>query len=289
MINKLPHWVLINKFPAFNDLESLTAIEQTARIYGKINELIESYNKFADETNKIIEDHELNKYAEVNEFICAISCLTNNYINTVDMKIDHQNRQIAEVYERFSADVINTLKLLISDLYSTGKLDNAIYEVLDNIDQKINTFKTDYEATKEALNNDYEATKEALRNELSARGLEIFKENSNDGTGGIPCGAASQVIGDIRKCVQVFVVAEDSFAPCVVVCNETVGTFFVSGAGVQTESNETNPNICAVNFGGTIAADGVCTVTWNSSSVIWIDNGNITTSAAKIQDITGII
>ena len=36
MILKLPKWILTNKFPAFHDTESLTAIEQTARVYGKI-------------------------------------------------------------------------------------------------------------------------------------------------------------------------------------------------------------------------------------------------------------
>ena len=173
MISKLPHWVLIEKFPAFNDFESLTAIEQTARIYGKMNELIESYNEYVTKVNTVIEDYELDKYKEVSEFICRISCLTDNYINTVDMKIAHQDRQISEIYDRFSEDVTNTLKLLISDLKSSGELDNAIYESLDNINEKVDGFisecykykaelETDYTAKKTALETDYQNTKSQL-------------------------------------------------------------------------------------------------------------------------------
>lgn len=172
MIAKLPHWCIIEKFPAFNDFESLTAIEQTARVYGKIQELIESYNKYVDEINTVIEDYELDKYGEVNKFICRITCLTNNYINTVDMKIAHQDRQIAEVYEKFSTDVINTLKLILSDMYSTGELDNVVAQSLANIEQKVNDFiaecetaNNDLNTTKTNLANDYENTKQNLQSD----------------------------------------------------------------------------------------------------------------------------
>ena len=50
-MNALPKWVLANPFPAIHDFESLTVIEQTARIYGAMNSLIEEYNKFADTVN----------------------------------------------------------------------------------------------------------------------------------------------------------------------------------------------------------------------------------------------
>ena len=170
MIARLPHWCIVEKFPAFNDFESLTAIEQTARVYGKINELIESYNKYVEEINKVIDDYELDKYEDVKKFICRISCLTDNYINTVDMKIAHQDRQIAEVYEKFSADVLNTIKILVSDLYTAGELDNAIYEAINNLDKKVDELinncnkamvdlEADYNETKANLEADYNGFK----------------------------------------------------------------------------------------------------------------------------------
>ena len=180
MIMKLPNWVLVNKFPAFFDTESLTATEQTARIYGKINELIESYNKYVEEINKTITEYESEKDADVQAFICRISTLTLNYINTVDMKIMHQDRKIAEVYDKFSADVINTLKILLSDLKESGELDFAILDAISNLNEKVDEFITeceefkascvqfkedmsaDYQEIKTQLNADYEEKKTAL-------------------------------------------------------------------------------------------------------------------------------
>jgi hypothetical protein len=163
MIAKLPHWVLVEKFPAFNDFESLTAIEQTARVYGKINELIENYNTYINEINKAIEEYEIDKDEEVNSFICRISCLTDNYINTIDMRIAHQDRAIAEVYDKFSTDVINNLKLLIAELKDNGVLDTVIYEALENIDGKIDSLYADYEHFKSSMTTLYSQNIEKLQ------------------------------------------------------------------------------------------------------------------------------
>lgn len=262
MINKLPHWVLVEKFPAFNDLESLTAIEQTARVYGKMNELIESYNKYVTEVNAAIEEHEQDTSKETEDFVCRVSCLTHNFINTVDMKIAHQDRQIAEVYEKFGAHVTNTLKLLISDLHSTGELDNAVYEALNKF-----------------VGGNFEISNVA-----------------------IPYGSASQVIGDIRKFTQVEVRTVNGSAICSVsyrenVINETIGTFSISGAGVNGESTQINPSMCLINFGGRVDENGVCTVTHNLSVDIFMEYdadsnspvGSFTTGPATIEKITGII
>lgn len=51
-MNLLPKWALVNPFPAIHDFESLTVIDQTARIYGAMNGLINEYNAFADQVNK---------------------------------------------------------------------------------------------------------------------------------------------------------------------------------------------------------------------------------------------
>lgn len=175
-ILKLPNWALVNKFPAFYDLESLTAVEQTARLYGKVNELIDSYNGYVEEINKAINDFEFEKDKDVNDFIKAITCLTSNYINTVDMKIDHQNRAIGEVYDKYKNDVTNTIKQIISEMSDTGELDNTIYEALDNINTAVTNFiaqmnvlqselEADYLSTKQNLESDYEAKKTALNSD----------------------------------------------------------------------------------------------------------------------------
>ena len=51
-IRHLPHWVLTDLQPAFYDLESVTSVEETARLYAKMQELITLYNEFTDRINK---------------------------------------------------------------------------------------------------------------------------------------------------------------------------------------------------------------------------------------------
>lgn len=48
MIKKLPDWVLTGTYPAFYDHESLTVIQQTARLWAKVQELIEAYNEYVN-------------------------------------------------------------------------------------------------------------------------------------------------------------------------------------------------------------------------------------------------
>lgn len=50
-MNPLPKWALLNPFPAIHDFESLTVLEQTARVYGAMNGLIKEYNAFAEVVN----------------------------------------------------------------------------------------------------------------------------------------------------------------------------------------------------------------------------------------------
>lgn len=79
----LPKWVLANPFPAIHDFESLTVLEQTARIYGAMNTLIEEYNKFADTVNDQLstftesekdsrEEFETNITKVIMEFRCSM-------------------------------------------------------------------------------------------------------------------------------------------------------------------------------------------------------------------------
>lgn len=56
MIQPLPDWVIPDTDPAFYDSESLTAIQMVAKIYGKMNELVKSYNEFLEEDRTLIED-----------------------------------------------------------------------------------------------------------------------------------------------------------------------------------------------------------------------------------------
>lgn len=82
-MNLLPKWVLANPFPAIHDFESLTVIDQTARIYGAMQTLINEHNAFAEEANKQLasftddetearKEFELHITKVMNEFRCSM-------------------------------------------------------------------------------------------------------------------------------------------------------------------------------------------------------------------------
>lgn len=77
-MNQLPKWVLANPFPALHDFESLTVIDQTARIHGAMNQLIEEYNKMVEQLaafekseQESREDFELKLTKVIREFMCS--------------------------------------------------------------------------------------------------------------------------------------------------------------------------------------------------------------------------
>lgn len=55
-IEPLPDWVLTNTQPAFYDTESVTVLSLLSKIYGKINEVINSYNEYTEETDAKIDE-----------------------------------------------------------------------------------------------------------------------------------------------------------------------------------------------------------------------------------------
>lgn len=52
-INFLPPWVETNLQPGFYDLESGTCLQQTARMYNKVNQLIRTINEFGDRIDDV--------------------------------------------------------------------------------------------------------------------------------------------------------------------------------------------------------------------------------------------
>lgn len=104
-MKRLPHWVLTDTFPAFYDSESLTATQQTARVYAAMQELIDSYNKFVDEINGHIDEHENALEKDICEFKTKIIHTMENYIQFLDTKMNLQDVEITKIAE----DMKNTL------------------------------------------------------------------------------------------------------------------------------------------------------------------------------------
>ena len=73
-INFLPPWVETNLQPAFYDLESGTCLQQTARMYDKVNQLVRTVNDFGvriDDIEDYIYNLDLHEYIDqiIKEYI----------------------------------------------------------------------------------------------------------------------------------------------------------------------------------------------------------------------------
>lgn len=99
-VRPLPNWVLTNLQSAFYDSESGTVLQQMARVYSKIEELINTYNNFVREINRYIDEFE---NGIIKDFECFKNCIIktiNDYIETIDTKINLQDLKISEAIDR---------------------------------------------------------------------------------------------------------------------------------------------------------------------------------------------
>lgn len=122
-MKSLPHWSLTGKHPAFYDTESATAIEQTAKIYGAMQTLIDEYNKFVDELNTNIQNFEESTNKDVEDFKECITNTMRKYIETLDTKVDnavsYMKTNLRETAENYLASVIDEFNEQILDFNET--------------------------------------------------------------------------------------------------------------------------------------------------------------------------
>ena len=120
-MQKLPNWVVANKFPAFYDTESLTSIEQTARLYGATNTLIENYNTFIsiveEELANFLQEYQHNN--EVHEV--SIRQLIQDFFDNVETILQLQDSKI-NVIEDYMKN--NLEQYIIKSLNSAIKAGN---------------------------------------------------------------------------------------------------------------------------------------------------------------------
>lgn len=152
-LKHLPHWVLTDPQPAFYDCESATAVQQTAKIYAKIQELITLYNEFTNEVNKYITEFE---YGIIKDFNCFQNCIIktmNDYIATIDMKIDLQDNKIEESINNQNAIIQNAVDYMKNNIVATTT--NIINQAIANGDLNVGF---EYNPTNESL--DFIVTRE---------------------------------------------------------------------------------------------------------------------------------
>lgn len=113
MIRLLPTWNVKSTNPSFYDVNSITMLELSATLQGKMNELITDYNNFVSEANKKISDFEYSTTEELSAFESSMRQEFQDFIDTInlkyafqDQKMDHIN-SVFEAEEKKIQDIIN--------------------------------------------------------------------------------------------------------------------------------------------------------------------------------------
>lgn len=125
-LKHLPHWVLTDPQPAFYDCESATAVQQTAKIYAKIQELITLYNEFTKEVNRYITEFEDGIIKDFNCFQNCIIKTINDYIESIDTKINLQDSKIQDAVDYMKNNIIQTATNVITEAIENGDINVAV-------------------------------------------------------------------------------------------------------------------------------------------------------------------
>lgn len=141
-IPQLPHWCIADKFPAFYDTESITAIEQTAKLYATMQKLIEDYNKFVTEVNTTIETFINDSNADQEEFECRMTKVIHDYLDYLDTKLKNQDKIIADAVSYMKENLKTSITELIAQMHESGEFDEAVLNAIDNMGARIVTLET---------------------------------------------------------------------------------------------------------------------------------------------------
>lgn len=130
-LKHLPKWILTDKQPAFYDVESGTALQQTAKLYGKMQELITLYNEFITKVNNYITEFENGIITDFEEFRNCIIKTMNDYIETIDTKINLQDTKINDAIEYMKDNLVSTVTDLFNQALENGDIRASLIETYD--------------------------------------------------------------------------------------------------------------------------------------------------------------
>ena len=106
----LPPWVETGLQPAFYDLESGTVLQQTARMYDKVNQLIRLFNELSEETKTTVEEY-IAKFVELKDFV-------DNYFDNLDVQEEINNKLDEMAEDGVFQDIVNAyLDQMLSEVH----------------------------------------------------------------------------------------------------------------------------------------------------------------------------
>lgn len=137
----LPNWCLTGSKPAFYDTESATAVEQTAKLYGVIQELINDYNKFTEEINTSITEFIESTNQDQECFKKHIDKIVHDYIAMLDDKVKLQDKKLNEAIEYMTTNIQSAVRTLMDEMIASGEIDEVVMNAVDNIGDRVSTIE----------------------------------------------------------------------------------------------------------------------------------------------------
>ena len=140
-LNILP----ILKFPNHYDNKSLNCTEMTVKVYNAMRDLQIEYEKYMHGEIKFQED-----------FKHRIVKIMNDYIKSIDMKMDNQNLEVANAVEYMTTNLNQSITELLTEMKNNGELDEVILNSFNNINNRLITLENteytlSYEESEEKL------------------------------------------------------------------------------------------------------------------------------------------
>ena len=119
---RLPHWVVADRFPAFFESESATAIEMVAKLYDVVKSIPEDYNTNIDILMTELQNWEGDQTEAFNCFKSKIVEMLNDFITAQNIAFDKQNLEIAKAKEYMTTHIHETANAIIQQMMTEGIL-----------------------------------------------------------------------------------------------------------------------------------------------------------------------
>ena len=163
-VKLLAHWCVTDFQPAIYDVDSATAIEQTAKVYAKMQELVTAYNTFVDNVNKHILEFEDGTNKSIEVFQVGIRQEFQDFIDVINLKIKDQDKVIADAVIYMKEHLVQTIK----DLNESGELNEMIVSALTNVEERLLTEQSNYESSLTTRQTNYENNLTESNNEFKS-------------------------------------------------------------------------------------------------------------------------
>jgi DNA anti-recombination protein RmuC len=136
-IPMLPNWAILRSRYAFEDTESNTAVEQTARLYKAIQEIIDSCNEFSKSIQNEVDTFTTNQSKDYEENKAELTKIMHEFIHSIDTKVDtavnYMTDNLTDAVQNMSGEIIE------------GLVDEKVTESLGNYETRLTTLEnTEY-------------------------------------------------------------------------------------------------------------------------------------------------